>query len=164
LSGGLSVIYQIKELHDSDVWKEGKDGLAALVALSLDNIGMGNPEQLARTLMEFLSAERNEDEKAAQKESYANTEELRTQSVYVDVNDDLSIKSSPRQIASDKAKLKIEHAKLGVAILAFLRSPHPDFSALIESFPDNFRKEVETQANELITKMREAATDSEAEN
>jgi AbiV family abortive infection protein len=155
LSGGFSVIHLIQEMYDSGAFGEGSEGLAALVELTLQDVGFGSPERLANSLIKYLSSEKTDDQKAALEKTYLDLEKLRTQSVYVDFNEDLSLQSVPSRVSGGKVDYWIENARLGVGMLSFLRADKPELRNLVVSMPKVFREDVEKQSNEMIAKMRE---------
>jgi hypothetical protein len=136
---------------------EAKDSLPIIIDhLSVD-IGFGDPQRLANSLMQHLSADLTDEQRDQIKKQHTETENLRTKSVYVDFDQALANETSPSEISEETVVRWLENARLGIGMLRFLRAERPDLRNLIASMPAKLREEAESTRDKMIANLKARA-------
>ena len=156
--GGLSMIFAIERLHRAGLLGGDDQNLAVIKEDLLGHIGWGNPQRLAQIIMERLypstTAVLGED---TRKES-DRVESLRRASVYVDLEANLEVRTTPRQISIQQGEAQLETARAGVALLDLLENRTFDLDALIAKLPKSLRDWTISDVDKLVASIQQKSS------
>lgn len=125
--------------------------LSKAVTFLLDR---GNPEKTAEVILNMLREHEDPRVELVRKQHAEEVERHRTTSIYVDVGNDLEVKSKPSDITMDKAKEYLGGLDVGIATLMFIRDPSMTTHQYSLLLPPKERKLFKGELNSHMNKWR----------
>ncbi len=161
------ILGQIQVLNVVEIAKERVDEkhkkiLETLSGLLSVTIERGTPANTANAILEILSQNKDEAVETQRKKFVSEVEHLRTSSLYVDVANEASIISTPKEIEKSTSSRYLEMCGVSISIINFLRNSEMTGQETISSLPYKIRKTIEYESKQhtedLLKRLSSAPT------
>ena len=133
--------------------------LSGLLSVTIER---GTPANTANAILEILSQNKDEAVETQRKKFVSEVEHLRTSSLYVDVANEASIISTPKEIEKSTSSRYLEMCGVSISIINFLRNSEMTGQETISSLPYKIRKTIEYESKQhtedLLKRLSSAHT------
>nr|WP_272951343.1 AbiV family abortive infection protein [Sinorhizobium meliloti] len=154
ISGQISVVHFIEVAGEIAGEHEAGQAIRRLSSAVMFLLDRGNPEKTAEVILTLIREHEDPRIELMRKQHAAEIERHRTTSIYVDVDDDLEVKSKPTDITMDIAKEYLDGLDVGIAALMFIRDPSMTTHQYSLLLPPTARRLFKGEINRFVRKWR----------